>query len=143
MPKILIVEDCEEHRDSLAGRLKCRGFDVVIACDGKTGVAMAQTEKPDLVLMDMNMPEMDGWEATRQIKAATDGASLPIIALTENAASGDRDRALEIGCADSHDKPIEVADLHGQIEAILQNIPTPEVPALAPGGCLPETPQQA
>ena len=140
MPKILIVEDCEEHRDSLAGRLKCRGFDVVIACDGKTGVAMAQTEKPDLVLMDMNMPEMDGWEATRQIKVAIAGDNLPVIALTEHAIPGDRDRALGVGCADNHNKPVEFAALFAQIEALLQNRLMPQTSLLVPGDCLPECP---
>lgn len=133
MPKILIIEDNQETRDSLAGRLQCRGFEVVIAADGTTGVALAQAEKPDLVLMDMNMPVVDGWEATRQIKAATNGEFLPVIALTENATPADQERALEIGCADYHDKPIEIPELLDQIEAILQNRPIPESPLLAEG----------
>jgi two-component system cell cycle response regulator DivK len=135
MPKILIVEDSQENRDALAGRLQCRGFDVVIAGDGKAGVAMAQAEKPDLVLMDMNLPELDGWEATRQIKSTAGGESLPVIALTENALPGDRERALGAGCADSHNKPIEFPDLLGQIEALLKNRPIPETPLLASDGC--------
>lgn len=126
MPKILIVEDNEENRDTLTGKLECRGFDVVLAADGKTGIAMTLSEKPDLVLMDMNMPEIDGWEATRQIKAAPGNASLPIIALTEQALPGDRDRALEVGCVDSHNKPIDFPELFGQIEALLQNRPVVE-----------------
>ena len=121
MPKILIVEDNEENRDSLSRRLQRRGFAVIIAEDGKAGVAMAQSEKPDLILMDMNMPELDGWEATRQLKAAAATKDLPVIALTAHAMSGDRDRALEVGCADYHTKPVEFPKLLAQIEALLQN----------------------
>jgi len=121
MPKILIVEDNEENRDSLSRRLQRRGFAVIIAEDGKAGVAMAQSEKPDLILMDMNMPELDGWEATRQLKAAAETKDLPVIALTAHAMSGDRDRALEVGCADYHTKPVEFPKLLAQIEALLQN----------------------
>ena len=119
MPKILIVEDNEDNRDSLSRRLQRRGFEVVAAADGKVGVAMAQSEKPDLVLMDMNMPELDGWEATRQIKAVADCQNLPIIALTAHAMSGDRDRALAAGCAEYHTKPVDFPKLLAQIEAIL------------------------
>jgi len=121
MPKILIVEDNEENRDSLSRRLQRRGFAVIIAEDGKAGVAMAQSEKPDLILMDMNMPELDGWEATRHLKAAAETKELPVIALTAHAMSGDRDRALEVGCADYHTKPVEFPKLLAQIEALLQN----------------------
>jgi CheY-like chemotaxis protein len=121
MPKILIVEDNEENRDSLSRRLQRRGFAVIIAEDGKAGVAMAQSEKPDLILMDMNMPELDGWEATRHLKAAAGTKDLPVIALTAHAMSGDRDRALEVGCADYHTKPVEFPKLLAQIEALLQN----------------------
>jgi len=121
MPKILIVEDNEENRDSLSRRLQRRGFAVIIAEDGKAGVAMAQSEKPDLILMDMNMPELDGWEATRHLKAAAETKDLPVIALTAHAMSGDRDRALEVGCADYHTKPVEFPKLLAQIEALLQN----------------------
>ena len=121
MPKILIVEDNEENRDSLSRRLQRRGFAVIIAEDGKAGVAMAQSEKPGLILMDMNMPELDGWEATRQLKAAAETKDLPVIALTAHAMSGDRDRALEVGCADYHTKPVEFPKLLAQIETLLQN----------------------
>jgi two-component system, cell cycle response regulator DivK len=121
MPKILIVEDNEENRDALSRRLQRRGFEIVMAADGKVGVAMAQTEKPDLVLMDMNMPELDGWEATRQIKAAAGTSNLPVIALTAHAMSGDRDRALEAGCADYHTKPVDFPKLLAQIEGLLVN----------------------
>jgi two-component system cell cycle response regulator DivK len=121
MPKILIVEDNEENRDALSRRLQHRGFEIVMAADGKAGVAMAQTEKPDLVLMDMNMPELDGWEATRRIRAAPETQTLPVIALTSHAMAGDRDRALEAGCADYHTKPVDFPKLLTQIEALLIN----------------------
>ncbi len=119
MPKILVVEDNEENRDSLSRRLERRGFTVLTAEDGRVGVQVANAEIPDLVLMDMNMPEVDGWEATRQIKATPKLAAIPVIALTAHAMSGDRDRALEAGCCDYHTKPIEFAKLIAQIEAIL------------------------
>jgi CheY-like chemotaxis protein len=120
MPKILVVEDNEENRDSLSRRLQRRGFEVLMAPDGKVGVATAKVEKPDLILMDMNMPEVDGWEATRQIKADPDITHVPVIALTAHAMTGDRERALEAGCTDYHTKPIEFAKLLSQIESILQ-----------------------
>jgi two-component system cell cycle response regulator DivK len=120
MPKILVVEDNEENRDSLSRRLQRRGFEVVVAPDGKVGVEMARIEKPDLVLMDMNMPEVDGWEATRQIKADEAISAVPVIALTAHAMTGDRERAIEAGCTDYHTKPIEFPKLLGQIESILQ-----------------------
>lgn len=133
MPKILLIKDSEEESDSLAGRLQCRGFDVVVAGDGKTGIAMVQSEKPDLVLIDMNMPDIDGWEATRQIKAAA-GDNPPVIALTEQAMPADPGRALGVGCAGFHNKPVEFPDLLAQIEALLQNRPIPESPLIAEGG---------
>jgi CheY-like chemotaxis protein len=121
MPRILIVEDNEENRDSLSRRLQRRGFDVSVATNGKVGVEMAIAEKPDLILMDMNMPELDGWEATRLIKAAPEGKNVTVIALTAHAMSGDRERALEAGCAEYHTKPIEFPKLMEQIEAILHH----------------------
>jgi CheY-like chemotaxis protein len=121
MPRILVVEDNEENRDSLSRRLQRRGFDVSLATDGKVGVAMALAEKPDLILMDMNMPEVDGWEATRRIKASPEGKNIAVIALTAHAMGGDRERALEAGCAEYHTKPIEFPKLMEQIETILQN----------------------
>ncbi len=123
MPKILIVEDNEENRDSLSRRLQRRGFAVVTAEDGKAGLAMAQSEKPDLILMDMNMPELDGWEATRQIKAIEGLGAVPVLALTAHALAGDRERALQVGCADYHTKPVDFPKLLAQIETILQNRP--------------------
>ena len=120
MPKILIVEDNEENRDSLSRRLQRRGFAVALAENGLVGVASAASEKPDLILMDMNMPELDGWEATGRIKAAPETAAIPVIALTAHAMSGDRDRALKAGCADYHTKPVDFPKLLAQIEALLQ-----------------------
>ena len=120
MPRILIVEDNEENRDALARRLKRRGYDVVLAVDGLQGVAMSKSEKPDLILMDMNLPELDGWEATRQVKAAPETAAVPVIALTAHALSGDKARALAAGCTDYHTKPVELPRLLEQIEALLR-----------------------
>lgn len=120
MPRILIVEDNEENRDSLSRRLQRRGFEVLTAVDGKAGVAAAKAEKPDLVLMDMNMPELDGWQATRQIKAEPGLELLPVIALTAHAMLGDRERAIEAGCVDYHTKPIEFPKLIAQIEELLK-----------------------
>src|SRR5438270_12896029 len=107
MPKILIVEDNEENRDSLSRRLQRRGFTVVTAADGRAGLEAAHAEKPDLVLMDMNMPELDGWEATRQLKASPETQALPVIALTAHAMSGDRERALQHGGGAHHTQPDE------------------------------------
>jgi len=123
MPKILVVEDNEENRDSLSRRLQRRGYDVVIANDGKEGVAQAQSEKPDLILMDLNMPELDGWEATRQIKAASETRAIPVIAMTAHALSGDHETALAAGCDEYHTKPVDFPRLLGQIETILKKGP--------------------
>jgi two-component system cell cycle response regulator DivK len=125
MPKILIVEDNEENLDALSRRLQRRGFEVVMAGDGKAGIATALAEKPDLILMDMNMPELDGWEATRQLKAAPETTGTPVIALTAHALAGDRERALQAGCADYHTKPVDFSKLLAQIEAILQSKTAP------------------
>jgi len=119
MPRILVVEDNEDNRDSLSRRLERRGFEVLLATDGRNGVEMAAAEKPDLILMDMNMPQLDGWEATRQIKAEPDVAAVPVIGLTAHALEGDRERALEAGCADYHAKPVDFPKLMAQIEALL------------------------
>jgi CheY-like chemotaxis protein len=119
MPKILIIDDNEENRDALSRRLQRRGFQVVLAEDGLEGMEKVRLEKPDIVLMDMNMPKLDGWEATRQLKADQATRDVPIIAVTSHAMSGDRERSLEVGCADYHTKPVEMARLLGQIEAIL------------------------
>ena len=120
MAKILLVEDNEMNRDMLARRLERRGYQVVMAVDGDQGVRLAQEETPDLILMDMSLPVLDGWEATRQLKATSTTQAIPIIALTAHAMSGDREKALEAGCNDYDSKPIEFPRLLGKIEALLQ-----------------------
>lgn len=120
MPKILVVEDNEDNRDSLTRRLQRRGFAVVTAVDGVQGVKAAGSERPDLVLMDVNMPELDGWEATRQIHATAGLEKLPIIALTAHAMGGDREMAINAGCIDYHTKPVEFDRLIEQIEQALR-----------------------
>lgn len=119
MPRILIVDDNEDNRDVLARRLKRRGFDVTLAIGGREAVIQANDDAPDLILMDMNMPELDGWEATAQIR--TNGVAIPIIALTAHAMEGDRDRAIEAGCTDYHTKPVELEKLTALIESLLTN----------------------
>ena len=119
MTKILLVEDNQENRDMLSRRLTRRGYEVVIALDGGQGVAMAQSEVPDLILMDMDLPVLNGWEATRQLKAAPATQAIPIIALTAHAMVGDREKALEAGCDDYDSKPIEFPRLLEKIEALL------------------------
>ncbi len=119
MTKILLVEDNEENRDMLSRRLTRRGYKVVIAMDGEQGVTMAQSEVPDLILMDMDLPVLNGWEATRQLKAASATQAIPIIALTAHAMAGDREKALEAGCDDYDTKPIEFLRLLEKIEAFL------------------------
>ncbi|MGR9108036.1 MAG: response regulator [Gammaproteobacteria bacterium] len=119
MAKILLVEDNEMNRDMLARRLARRGFEVLIAVDGAEGVARAEREGPDLILMDMSLPVLDGWEATRRLKADQKTRAIPIIALTAHAMEGDRDKALEAGCDDYDTKPIEFARLIAKIEAFL------------------------
>jgi CheY-like chemotaxis protein len=119
MPKILIVEDNQENRDALSRRLERRGYSVVVAVDGRAGVTMAQEELPDLILMDLNLPDVDGWEATRMIKASPQTAAIPVIALTAHAIAGDQQRALQAGCNDYHSKPVEFPRLLGQIEVLL------------------------
>jgi CheY-like chemotaxis protein len=123
VPKILLVEDNEANRDALSRRLMRRGYDVVMASDGRLGLQMAVSEKPDLILMDMNLPEIDGWEATRRLKADAATEPIPVIGLTAHALAGDRERALEAGCADYHTKPVEFAQLLAQIETALRQAP--------------------
>ena len=120
MPRLLIADDNEQNRDMLSRRLQRRGFDVLLAHDGLAAVEMARAERPDLILMDMNMPHLDGWEATRQIKAQPEVAAVPVIGLTAHAMEGDRERAIEAGCADYHTKPVDFSKLMAQIEALLQ-----------------------
>ena len=120
MPKILLVEDNEMNRDMLSRRLMRQGYAVVLALDGQNGVELAQTEAPDLVLMDMSLPVLDGWEATRRLKADAATQHIPVIALTAHAMSSDRERALEAGCDDYDTKPIERPRLLGKIETLLR-----------------------
>ena len=119
MPKILLVEDNEMNRDMLSRRLERRGYEVVLATDGEQGVELALSMKPDLVLMDLSLPGMDGWEATKQIKAHVGGVQIPVIALTAHALSEDRDSALASGCDDFDTKPIEFDRLLGKINRLL------------------------
>lgn len=119
MPKILLVEDNEMNRDMLSRRLVRSGHIVVIAGDGRQGIAVAQTQSPDVILMDMSLPEIDGWEATRRLKSEHATRRIPIIALTAHAMSSDRQRALEAGCDDYDTKPVDFQRLLSKIEAAL------------------------
>jgi CheY-like chemotaxis protein len=119
MPKILLVEDNEMNRDMLSRRLQKKGYEVVMALDGGAGVDMARREVPDLILMDMSLPVMDGWTATQEIKKTAETRHIPVIALTAHAMASDRDRALAAGCDDYDTKPIELSRLLGKIEALL------------------------
>ncbi|HZU12442.1 MAG TPA: response regulator [Chloroflexota bacterium] len=119
MAKILIVEDNEMNRDMLSRRLQRKGYDVVIAVDGGEGMAMARSAAPDLILMDMSLPVVDGWEATRQLKADTETSKIPVIALTAHAMAGDREKAMSAGCDDYDTKPIELPRLLSKIETLL------------------------
>jgi two-component system cell cycle response regulator DivK len=120
LSKILLVEDNEMNRDMLTRRLQRRGYEVVVAVDGAQGLAMAQSETPAIVLMDISLPVLDGWEATRRLKRAPETRSIPVIALTAHAMTGDRERCIEAGCDDFDTKPVEIARLVGKIEALLQ-----------------------
>jgi CheY-like chemotaxis protein len=119
MPKILLVEDNEMNRDMLSRRLARKGYEVALAMDGLQGVAMATAGGYDLILMDMSLPELDGWEATRRVRQAEGGHRVPIIALTAHAMSGDREKAMAAGCDDYDTKPVELERLLGKIEALL------------------------
>ena len=119
MAKILLVEDNEMNRDMLSRRLARRGYEVVIAADGGEGVARARSEAPDLILMDMDLPVLDGWQATRQLKAAHETRAIPVIAITAHAMVGDREKAIAAGCEDYDAKPIDFPRLLEKIEAIL------------------------
>lgn len=122
MRKILLVEDNEMNRDMLARRLTRQGFQVCCAADGPTGVAMAASENPDLILMDVALGAMDGWEATQIIKASQLTAHVPIIALTAHALSSDRARSVEVGCVDFDTKPVDFPRLLGKIQACLPSV---------------------
>jgi two-component system cell cycle response regulator DivK len=122
MPKILLVEDNEMNRDMLSRRLQRRGYQVVVALDGQNGLEMTQTEAPDLILMDMGLPVLDGWEATRRLKADAATRHVPVIALTAHAMSSDREKALEAGCDDYETKPVELPRLLAKIETLLSAV---------------------
>jgi CheY-like chemotaxis protein len=119
MAKILLVEDNEMNRDMLSRRLERKGFEVVRAADGQQGVDLAMSEGPDLILMDMDLPIIDGWEATRRVKAGAGTRAIPVIALTAHAMVGDRDKAMAAGCDDYDTKPIDFPRLLGKIEVLL------------------------
>lgn len=118
--KILLVEDNEMNRDMLSRRLQRKGYDVVIAVDGEEGLTLAEREMPDLILMDMSLPVVDGWEATRRLKVSETTQGIPVIALTAHAMAGDREKALDAGCDDYDTKPIELPRLLSKIETLLQ-----------------------
>jgi CheY-like chemotaxis protein len=124
MAKILLVEDNEMNRDMLSRRLQRKGYEVSIAIDGEQGVAMARAEQPDLILMDMSLPVLDGWEATRAIKANPTTSTVPVIALTAHAMAGDQEKCAAAGCDDYDTKPVELARLLEKIERLLQRTRT-------------------
>jgi CheY-like chemotaxis protein len=119
MARVLLVEDNEVNRDMLSRRLTRRGFQVIFAVDGQQGVDLARSEKPDIILMDMSLPVMDGWEATRRVKSDDATRNVPVIGLTAHAMSGDREKAIEAGCDDYDTKPVELDRLIGKIERLL------------------------
>ena len=126
MAKILLIEDNEANRDALSRHLKRRGYEVVMAVDGQQGIAMVRSEAPALILMDMSLPVLDGWEATRQLKADPQTGSIPVIALTAHAMAGDRQKALEAGCDDYDTKPVEFPRLLAKIQALLGGEDAPQ-----------------
>ena len=128
MPRVLLVEDHEEIWDFLTRRLKRRGYEVVLATDGQQAVEKARAERPDVVLLDMNLPVLDGWTAAGMIKSSPESARIPIIALTAHAMSGDKEKALAAGCDDYHPKPVDFALLLTQIEALTKPATTPPTP---------------
>jgi two-component system, cell cycle response regulator DivK len=119
VPTLLLIEDNEENRDGLSRRLRRKGFEVLVAADGRQGVEAARAAGPDLILMDMSLPVLDGWEATRQLKAAPETRGVPVIALTAHAMAGDREKALQAGCDEYETKPVEFDRLLGKIQALL------------------------
>ena len=120
MLRILLVEDNDMNRDMLSRRLVRNGYEVLLAMDGQQGIDMALSEHPDLILMDMSLPVIDGWEATRRIKANDATRRIPVIALTAHAMAGDREKAMEVGCDDYDTKPVEISRLVGKMAALLK-----------------------
>ena len=120
MPKILLVEDNEMNRDMLSRRLQRKGYEVVVAVDGQEGIDMASSESPDLILLDMSLPVVDGWEAAGRLKNCPDTRGIPIIALTAHAMAGDREKALEAGCDEYDTKPVELPRLLEKIQSMLE-----------------------
>jgi two-component system cell cycle response regulator DivK len=133
MPKILVIEDNEWSRDMLARRLTRRGFLIISAADGKHGIAMAHAQSPDLIVMDMSLPEIDGWEATRRLKSDPATRAIPIVALTAHAMASDRKKAMDAGCDDYHTKPVDFESLVRSLEAFLEARQSPA----GPGGVVP------
>jgi CheY-like chemotaxis protein len=125
VPKLLLVEDNEESRDGLSRHLRRKGYEVLVAVDGQQGMDMARAEAPDLILMDMSLPILDGWEATRRLKADPQTRGIPVIALTAHAMAGDREKALEAGCDEYDTKPVEFARLLAKIEPLLKRKAAP------------------
>jgi len=125
LSKLLLVEDNEMNRDMLTRRLQRRGFEVIIALDGAQGLALAKSESPALILMDISLPVFDGWEATRRLKIAPETKSIPVIALTAHAMAGDRERCIAAGCDDFDTKPVEISRLLAKIETLLQKQASP------------------
>jgi len=121
MPRILLIEDNEMNRDMLSRRLERKGYETIIAVDGQEGVEKTESEKPDLVLMDMSLPVLDGWEATRKLKSNSVTQNIPIIGLSAHAMSGDREKAIEAGCDDYDTKPVELPRLLEKIETLLNS----------------------
>ncbi len=119
MPKVLVVEDNEMNRDMLSRRLQRRGYEVIVSVDGEDGVSKARSDSPDIILMDMDLPILDGWAATRKLKASPETRSIPVIALTAHAMAGDREKAREAGCDDYDTKPVEFSRLTEKMEKLL------------------------
>jgi CheY-like chemotaxis protein len=120
VPRVLLVEDNEMNRDMLSRRLTRRGFEIILAQDGLTAIQMAKAEQPDVILLDMDLPVLDGWEAARRIRKDESVRRIPIVALTAHAMSGDRERALEAGCDDYETKPIDLDSLLGKMNALME-----------------------
>ncbi len=133
MPKILVIEDNEWSRDMLVRRLERRGYQAISAADGRRGLALAREQSPDLIVMDMSLPEVDGWEATRRLKADAATRGIPIVALTAHAMASDRQKAMDAGCDDYHTKPVDFESLLRALEKLLDSRLGP-APAVIPAG---------